>query len=189
MNGNWCALCILSEYVRVVGAPPSVAQNTFIFTLFKECGCMCLSNYISVHPECIMGLFSPVLCSCLVVIGQPRKHGSGMNGAYDMLSKPSQTHTCVFQHFLELQLVGEHQYSVSLLHSHDTDTRATMNMAISNGVIAAGQDGTCCLMRFKHCTQMKDGEAYCDNLNLIYDKFKYVHHYVATIKLFLMTFF
>lgn len=82
MNGNWFALCILSKYVRAVGAPPSVAQNTFIFTLFKECWCMCLSNYISVHPECII-LFSPVLCSCLVVIGQPRNIGSCMNGAFD----------------------------------------------------------------------------------------------------------
>lgn len=81
-----------------------------------------------------------------------------------------QTHYCVFQHFLDLQLVGKHQYSASLLHSHDTDTRATMNMAVGNGVIAAGQDGTCCLMMFNHCTQRggkaaaKDGEAYCYNL-------------------------
>ncbi|XP_026227728.1 prolactin regulatory element-binding protein isoform X1 [Anabas testudineus] len=56
-------------------------------------------------------------------------------------------------HFLDLQLVGEHQYSASLLYSHDTDTRATMNMAVGDGVIAAGQDGTCCLMKVKHCTQ------------------------------------
>lgn len=62
-------------------------------------------------------------------------------------------------HFLDLQLVGEHQYSASLLHSHDTDTRATMNLAVGNGVIAAGQDGTCCLMRFKHCTQKEGGKA------------------------------
>uniref|UniRef100_A0A1A7WDZ6 Prolactin regulatory element binding n=1 Tax=Iconisemion striatum TaxID=60296 RepID=A0A1A7WDZ6_9TELE len=55
--------------------------------------------------------------------------------------------------FLDLQLVGEHQYSSSLLHSHDTDTRATMNMAVGDGVIAAGQDGTCCLMTFKLLTQ------------------------------------
>lgn len=54
-------------------------------------------------------------------------------------------------HFLDLQLVGEHQYSATLVHSHDTDTRATMNMAVNNGVIAAGQDGTCCLLKFKHC--------------------------------------
>ncbi|XP_017293979.1 prolactin regulatory element-binding protein [Kryptolebias marmoratus] len=60
-------------------------------------------------------------------------------------------------HFLDLQLVGEHQYSASLLHSHDTDTRATMNMAVGNGVIAAGQDGTCCLMTFKLQTQ-EDGQ-------------------------------
>uniref|UniRef100_A0A1A8M949 Prolactin regulatory element binding n=1 Tax=Nothobranchius pienaari TaxID=704102 RepID=A0A1A8M949_9TELE len=55
--------------------------------------------------------------------------------------------------FLDLQLAGEHQYSSSLLHSHDTDTRATMNMAVGDGVIAAGQDGTCCLMTFKLLTQ------------------------------------
>ncbi|XP_030014579.1 guanine nucleotide-exchange factor SEC12 [Sphaeramia orbicularis] len=54
-------------------------------------------------------------------------------------------------HFLDLQLVGEHQYSATLVHSHDTDTRATMNMAVNNGVIAAGQDGTCCLLKFKTC--------------------------------------
>lgn len=66
---------------------------------------------------------------------------------------------CVFQHFLDLQLVGEHQYSASLLYCHDTETRATMNMAVGNGVIAAGQDGTCCLMKFKHCTQKEGGKA------------------------------
>ncbi|XP_042346271.1 prolactin regulatory element-binding protein [Plectropomus leopardus] len=62
-------------------------------------------------------------------------------------------------HFLDLQLVGEHKYSASLLHAHDTDTRATMNMAVGDGVIAAGQDGTCCLMRFKHSTQKEGGKA------------------------------
>lgn len=51
--------------------------------------------------------------------------------------------------FLDLQLVGERQYSATLVHSHDTETRATMNLAVGNGVIAAGQDGTCCLMKFK----------------------------------------
>ncbi|XP_028280696.1 guanine nucleotide-exchange factor SEC12 isoform X1 [Parambassis ranga] len=61
-------------------------------------------------------------------------------------------------HFLDLQLVGEYQYSASLLHSHDTDPRATMNLAVGNGVIAAGQDGTCCLMKFKHCKK-KEGNA------------------------------
>nr|XP_046254898.1 prolactin regulatory element-binding protein isoform X2 [Scatophagus argus] len=61
-------------------------------------------------------------------------------------------------HFLDLQLVGGHQYSASLLHSHDTDTRATMNMAVGHGVIAAGQDGTCCVMRFEHTTQTKESK-------------------------------
>lgn len=66
-------------------------------------------------------------------------------------------------HFLGLQLVGE-QYSATLLHSHDTDTRATMNMAVEDGVIAAGQDGSCSLMRFRkkekkedHKTSPKEG--------------------------------
>lgn len=87
-------------------------------------------------------------------------------------TKQSQTHGCLFQQFLDLQLVGAHQYSATLLHSHDTETRATMNMALGNGVIAAGQDGTCCVMRYKHCTQRqgnkaaaKDGEAYCHKIN------------------------
>lgn len=64
-------------------------------------------------------------------------------------------------HFLDLQLEGEHQYCATLLHTHDTDTRATMNMAVGDGVLAAGQDGTCSLMRFKLCTQ-KGGKAAKD---------------------------
>lgn len=62
-------------------------------------------------------------------------------------------------HFLDLQLVGKQQYSASLLHSHDTGKRATMNMALGNAVIAAGQDGTCCVLRFRHCTQKEEGTA------------------------------
>ncbi|KAA8579051.1 hypothetical protein FQN60_016742 [Etheostoma spectabile] len=65
--------------------------------------------------------------------------------------------------FLDLQLDGGHQYNASLLHSHDTDTRATMNMAIGNGVIAAGQDGTCSLMKFKHCTPKEEGKAAAED--------------------------
>ncbi|XP_026149825.1 guanine nucleotide-exchange factor SEC12 isoform X2 [Mastacembelus armatus] len=61
-------------------------------------------------------------------------------------------------HFLDLQLVGEQQYSASLLHSHDTDLRATVNMAIGDGTIAAGQDGTCCLMRVRHFTLKEEGK-------------------------------
>uniref|UniRef100_A0A6Q2Z7U7 Uncharacterized protein n=1 Tax=Esox lucius TaxID=8010 RepID=A0A6Q2Z7U7_ESOLU len=58
-------------------------------------------------------------------------------------------------HFLGLELVGG-QHSATLLHSHDTDTHATMNMAIGGDVIAAGQDGRCSLMRFRqHQTRGK----------------------------------
>ncbi|XP_068603339.1 guanine nucleotide-exchange factor SEC12 [Brachionichthys hirsutus] len=53
-------------------------------------------------------------------------------------------------HFLGLQKDGGRRYTASLLHCYDTDTRATMNMAVGGGVIAAGQDGTCCLLRFQH---------------------------------------
>lgn len=59
----------------------------------------------------------------------------------------------LFQHFLDVQLVGGHQYSANLLHSHDTSTRATMNMAVGNGVIAAGQDGACCVMKTRFSKQ------------------------------------
>lgn len=72
------------------------------------------------------------------------------------------------QHFLDLQLVGDTQYSTTLVHAHDTDTRANMNLAVADGVLAAGQDGTCCLMKFKHSAEKdggkaaaKDGEADC----------------------------
>ncbi|XP_036395003.1 prolactin regulatory element-binding protein isoform X1 [Megalops cyprinoides] len=58
-------------------------------------------------------------------------------------------------HFLSLELNGG-QHSATLLHSHDTDTRATMNMAIGGGVMAAGQDGNCSLMRFQQ-RPLKDG--------------------------------
>ncbi|KAJ8411541.1 hypothetical protein AAFF_G00163490 [Aldrovandia affinis] len=58
-------------------------------------------------------------------------------------------------HFLGLELVGG-RHSATLLHSHDTDTRATMNLALGGDVIAAGQDGNCSLMRFKQ-RPMKDG--------------------------------
>ncbi|KAL4657468.1 prolactin regulatory element-binding protein isoform X1 [Arapaima gigas] len=51
-------------------------------------------------------------------------------------------------HFLSLELVNG-QHSATLLHSHDTNTRATMNMAIGGDVMAAGQDGCCSLMRFQ----------------------------------------
>lgn len=58
-------------------------------------------------------------------------------------------------HFLGLGMIGD-QYTATLLHTHDTETRATMNMAIGGDVIAAGQDGSCSLMRFRQ-NQAKEG--------------------------------
>ncbi|XP_030324743.1 prolactin regulatory element-binding protein isoform X2 [Calypte anna] len=40
------------------------------------------------------------------------------------------------------------QLSASLLHSHDTETRATMTMALADDIIAAGQDASCHILRF-----------------------------------------
>ncbi|XP_064267474.1 prolactin regulatory element-binding protein isoform X3 [Passer domesticus] len=40
------------------------------------------------------------------------------------------------------------QLSASLLHCHDTETRATMTMALAGDVIAAGQDNSCHILRF-----------------------------------------
>lgn len=51
------------------------------------------------------------------------------------------------QHFLQLEQVGG-QLSASLLHSHDTETRATMTMALAGDFIAAGQDADCHILRF-----------------------------------------
>ncbi|KYO22198.1 prolactin regulatory element-binding protein [Alligator mississippiensis] len=51
-------------------------------------------------------------------------------------------------HFLQLERIGG-QLSASLLHSHDTATRATMTMALAGDIIAAGQDAHCHLLRFR----------------------------------------
>ncbi|XP_035177394.1 prolactin regulatory element-binding protein isoform X2 [Oxyura jamaicensis] len=50
-------------------------------------------------------------------------------------------------HFLQLEQVGG-QLSASLLHSHDTETRATMTMALADDIIAAGQNADCHILRF-----------------------------------------
>ncbi|XP_074438430.1 guanine nucleotide-exchange factor SEC12 isoform X3 [Larus michahellis] len=50
-------------------------------------------------------------------------------------------------HFLQLEQIGG-QLSASLLHSHDTETRATMTMALADDIIAAGQDADCHILRF-----------------------------------------
>nr|XP_056708779.1 prolactin regulatory element-binding protein [Euleptes europaea] len=50
-------------------------------------------------------------------------------------------------HFLQLDWRGG-ELSASLLHAHDTETRATMTMALAGDIIAAGQDATCHILNF-----------------------------------------
>ncbi|NIG59965.1 prolactin regulatory element-binding protein isoform X1 [Pontoporia blainvillei] len=51
-------------------------------------------------------------------------------------------------HFLQLEQING-RLSASLLHSHDTETRATMNLALAGNILAAGQDAHCQLLRFR----------------------------------------
>uniref|UniRef100_A0A8C2RJH7 Prolactin regulatory element-binding protein n=1 Tax=Capra hircus TaxID=9925 RepID=A0A8C2RJH7_CAPHI len=51
-------------------------------------------------------------------------------------------------HFLQLEQING-RLSASLLHSHDTETRATMNLALAGNILAAGQDAHCQLLRFQ----------------------------------------
>ncbi|XP_047707459.1 prolactin regulatory element-binding protein isoform X2 [Prionailurus viverrinus] len=57
-------------------------------------------------------------------------------------------------HFLQLEQING-RLSASLLHSHDTETRATMNLALAGNILAAGQDAHCQLLRFQ-THQQKD---------------------------------
>uniref|UniRef100_A0A8C7BD49 Prolactin regulatory element-binding protein n=1 Tax=Neovison vison TaxID=452646 RepID=A0A8C7BD49_NEOVI len=51
-------------------------------------------------------------------------------------------------HFLQLEQING-RLGASLLHSHDTETRATMNLALAGNILAAGQDAHCHLLRFQ----------------------------------------
>ncbi|XP_074156263.1 guanine nucleotide-exchange factor SEC12 isoform X4 [Sminthopsis crassicaudata] len=51
-------------------------------------------------------------------------------------------------HFLQLEQIGG-ALSASLLHSHDTETKATMNLALAGDILAAGQDASCQLLQFR----------------------------------------
>uniref|UniRef100_A0A2K6BTZ9 Prolactin regulatory element-binding protein n=1 Tax=Macaca nemestrina TaxID=9545 RepID=A0A2K6BTZ9_MACNE len=51
-------------------------------------------------------------------------------------------------HFLQLERING-RLSASLLHSHDTETRVTMNLALAGDILAAGQDAHCQLLRFQ----------------------------------------
>ncbi|XP_078260772.1 guanine nucleotide-exchange factor SEC12 [Rhinoraja longicauda] len=50
-------------------------------------------------------------------------------------------------HFLRLERVAG-SLSATLIHCHDTETRAPMNMAAAGNVLAVGQDATCHVLRF-----------------------------------------
>lgn len=50
-------------------------------------------------------------------------------------------------HFLRLEQING-KLSASLLHSHDTETRAPMNMSLADNVMAIGQDASCHLLKF-----------------------------------------
>ncbi|KAK1171401.1 prolactin regulatory element-binding protein isoform X1 [Acipenser oxyrinchus oxyrinchus] len=54
-------------------------------------------------------------------------------------------------HFLRLERMGG-QVCASLAHSFDTETRATMSLALGGDVIAAGQDASCQILRFREET-------------------------------------
>lgn len=59
-------------------------------------------------------------------------------------------------HFLQLERING-RLSASLLHSHDTDSRATMNLALAGNILAAGQDARCQLLRFQ--TRQQKGKS------------------------------
>ncbi|XP_063770968.1 prolactin regulatory element-binding protein [Pseudophryne corroboree] len=52
-------------------------------------------------------------------------------------------------HFLRLERISD-KLGAALLYSHDTDTRATMNLAVAGELLAAGQDATCHILRYQH---------------------------------------
>uniref|UniRef100_A0A8C9DF54 Prolactin regulatory element-binding protein n=1 Tax=Prolemur simus TaxID=1328070 RepID=A0A8C9DF54_PROSS len=61
-------------------------------------------------------------------------------------------------HFLQLEQING-RLSASLLHSHDTETRATMNLALAGDILAAGQDAHCQLLRFQVHQQKGNNKA------------------------------
>lgn len=85
--------------------------------------------------------------------GPARRGGGGRGGGRRVLrGRPERARwglrpSPVPQHFLQLEQIGG-QLSASLLHSHDTETRATMTMALADDIIAAGQDASCHILRF-----------------------------------------
>uniref|UniRef100_A0A8D2K0T2 Prolactin regulatory element-binding protein n=1 Tax=Theropithecus gelada TaxID=9565 RepID=A0A8D2K0T2_THEGE len=60
-------------------------------------------------------------------------------------------------HFLQQEWING-RLSASLLHSHDTETRVTMNLALAGDILAAGQDAHCQLLRFQAHQQVNKAE-------------------------------
>ncbi|XP_038251915.1 prolactin regulatory element-binding protein isoform X4 [Dermochelys coriacea] len=79
-------------------------------------------------------------------LGSPAPHPSRLG--LSLIALCPGVSLCSLQHFLQLEQIGG-QLSASLLHSHDTETRATMSMALAGDVIAAGQDASCHILRFR----------------------------------------
>lgn len=73
---------------------------------------------------------------------------TGCKFALEVLSEPCLSWFPLPQHFLQLEQING-RLSASLLHSHDTETRATMNLALAGNILAAGQDAHCQLLRFQ----------------------------------------
>ena len=73
---------------------------------------------------------------------------TGCKFALEVLSEPCLSWFPLPQHFLQLEQISG-RLSASLLHSHDTETRATMNLALAGNILAAGQDAHCQLLRFQ----------------------------------------
>ncbi|XP_061481934.1 prolactin regulatory element-binding protein isoform X2 [Rhineura floridana] len=64
-------------------------------------------------------------------------------------------------HFLQLDWRGG-ELSASLLHAHDTETRATMTMALAGNLIAAGQDAACHILSFRLQKAAAGGDSFPD---------------------------
>lgn len=61
-------------------------------------------------------------------------------------------------HFLRLEQIGG-QLSASQIHYHDTETRATMTMALAGNFIAAGQDASCHILRYTEPVRKEEKRA------------------------------
>ncbi|XP_075440990.1 guanine nucleotide-exchange factor SEC12, partial [Ascaphus truei] len=61
-------------------------------------------------------------------------------------------------HFLWLERISD-RLSASLLLSYDTETRATMTMALAGDMLAAGQDASCHILRWQTREEKNEGKS------------------------------